>query len=595
MCESGRSASAPTTKPHPDPRILREQVRALHRALPPIMAVHLLVGGAMVATLHRLFPGPALTIWAIAMLAMLLLRGLLYLHYRWHATPQTTARHCRYFLFGAGLSGVLWGLAGVMFFSHSLDYQLFVLFILVGMGAGAISSLTAYMPAFLAYFPISMLPVAIRLLWSDEPVHIGLGLMTLAYISALTFFAHSISRSLAESWRLRFENLDLVEELSAQKNEAEQANVAKSRFLAAASHDLRQPLHALTLYVSLLDEATDAPRVRDFVGKIRRSVDTLQSLFNALLDISKLEAGTLVPERESFAVQPLLDRLANDFAVDAESKRLQLAIPACDAVVYSDPALLEQILRNYLSNAIRYTEQGEIRLAAAPQRESLRFDVSDTGIGIDATQQRLIFDEFYQVDTPGRDRSQGLGLGLAIVARVARLLGHDVAVDSQPRHGATFSVSVPLGRRTEIRTAGAAESTKPYLAAHPVRIVVIDDDIDVRESTRAALEHWGCEVLAVATLNHALSELGGNAPDGVIADYRLEGGHTGLDAIRTLRVHHGLCPGIIVTGDVAAAPLRELKESGLQLLHKPVPPAKLHAFVMNVRRAASARLSCEPT
>ena len=234
-------------KPHPDPRILQEQVRTLHRALPPIMAVHLLVGGTMVVTLRNIFPGPGLQAWGVAMLAMLLLRGLLYLHYRWHATPQTTARHCRHFLFGAALSGVLWGAAGVAFFAPTLEYQLFVLFILVGMGASAISSLTAYMPAFLAYFPISILPVVIRLLWSGQPVPIGLGLMTLGYISALSFFAHNISRSLAESWRLRFENLDLVEVLGAQKNEAEQANVAKSRFLAAASHDLRQPLHALTL------------------------------------------------------------------------------------------------------------------------------------------------------------------------------------------------------------------------------------------------------------------------------------------------------------------------------------------------------------
>lgn len=549
----------------------------------------------MVATLWETFPGPALRIWAVFMLAMLLGRAALYVHYRRHAHDDIAVRHSRYFVLGAALSGLLWGIAGVVFFAPTLEYQLFILFILVGMGAGAVSSLTAYMPAFLAYFPISILPVAIVLLNTAEPVQVGLGMMTLAYVAALTFFARNISRSLAESWRLRFENLDLVRELSEQKHEAEQANLAKSRFLAAASHDLRQPLHALTLYVSLLDEAPDPARAREYGGKIKRSVDTLQNLFNALLDISKLEAGTLVPEPEAFPLQPMLDRLNNDFAIEAESRQLALMISPCDAIVYSDPILLEQILRNFLSNALRYTEQGEVRVETQRQQDgSLCIDVIDSGIGIDAAQQSLIFNEFYQVNITGRDRSEGLGLGLSIVARVAKLLGHPVAVQSQPGRGSLFSVCVPPGQASAILGDRSVDRLEQPPVIRPLRILLIDDDETARESTRTVLETWACEVIAAGSLSDAMRRLAGSTPDGVIADYRLAGKYTGLDAIHALRQRFGDLPGIIITGDVAARPLRALQESGLQLLHKPVPPSRLRAFVESVRRATAARLPRQP-
>lgn len=578
-----KPASRPT-------RVLDEQVRALYQGLPPIIAVHLLVGGVMVATLWTTFPGTGLRIWSACMLAMLLGRAALHWHYRRHAHEGGIAlRHSRYFVLGAALSGLLWGVAGVAFFAPTLEYQLFVLFILVGMGAGAVSSLTAFMPAFLAYFPISMLPVALRLLWTEQPVTIGLGVMALAYVVALSFFARNISRSLAETWRLRFENLDLVRELSAQKLEAEQANLAKSRFLAAASHDLRQPLHALNLYVSLLDDAHDMPRVRDLSARIGQSVGTLQNLFGALLDISKLEAGTLVPEQESFPLQPMLDRLSNDFAVEAAHRDLHLDIARCQAVVRTDPALLEQILRNYLSNALRYTHQGQVRLGALQTGDEVRIEVSDTGIGIDPAQQERIFEEFYQVKGPGRDSSEGLGLGLAIVARVARLLNLQIGVRSASGKGSTFFVEVPAGDPAMITPAHPSHPDAPPTIDRPVRILIIDDDPGIRESTQATLESWGHPVITATSLDDALVRLTDVAPDGIIVDYRLGVGQTGIDALCALEKRFGPRPAVVITGDVAGAPMRELMASGRQWLHKPVAPAKLRAFVQSVRRAASTR------
>ncbi|MFN3716562.1 MAG: ATP-binding protein [Thiobacillus sp.] len=577
-----------TIAPRPA-RVLDEQVHALYQGLPPIIAVHLLVGGVMVATLWAVFPGPGLRFWSAGMLAMLLGRAALYWHYRQHAHDDIALRHSRYFVMGAALSGLLWGIAGVAFFAPTLEYRLFVLFILVGMGAGAVSSLTAYMPAFLAYFPISLLPIALRMLLTDEPVTIGLGLMALAYVVALTFFARSISRSLAETWRLRFENIDLVCELSAQKLEAEQANLAKSRFLAAASHDLRQPLHALNLYVSLLDDARDMPRVRELSARIGQSVGTLQNLFGALLDISKLEAGTLVPEQESFSLHAMLDRLTNDFAVEATHRRLQLDIVRCREVVRTDPALLEQILRNYLSNALRYTRQGQVNLNATRMDDQVRIEVSDTGIGIDQAQAGRIFEEFYQVKVPGRDSGEGLGLGLAIVARVARLLKLRIGVHSEPGKGSTFFVEVPAGDPDAVMPMHDAPQDIAPALDRPVRILLIDDDPGIRESTQATLQNWGHPVITAASLPDALNRLADGAPDGIIVDYRLGVGQTGIDALIELEKRFGPRPAVVITGDVAGAPMRELMASGRQWLHKPVAPAKLRAFVQSVRRAASTR------
>jgi signal transduction histidine kinase/CheY-like chemotaxis protein len=429
----------------------------------------------------------------------------------------------------------------------------------------------------------------VRLIATDQPVTIALGVMALVYVMALTFFARNISRSLAETWRLRFENIDLVRELSEQKLEAEQANLAKSRFLAAASHDLRQPLHALNLYVSLLEDAGDMPRVRELSHRISQSVGTLQNLFAALLDISRLQAGMLQPESEIFAIQPMLDRLSNDFAVEAAHRGLQLDISRSDAVVCTDPALLEQILRNYLSNALRYTRQGQVRLKAHRDGNAVKFEVSDTGIGIDPIQQQHIFQEFYQVKSTELDGGEGLGLGLAIVSRVARLLHLDIGVRSLPGQGSTFFVNVPAaGASSTLSEAPPARDTQaaPDCVVH---LLIVDDDPGIRESTQALLESWGHRVTTAASPEDALQAAANHLPDGIIVDYRLGSGRTGIDVLHELEKHHGTRPAVVITGDVASPPMRALMASGRPWLHKPVAPAKLRAFVQSVRRDVLAR------
>jgi CheY-like chemotaxis protein len=260
-------------------------------------------------------------------------------------------------------------------------------------------------------------------------------------------------------------------------------------------------------------------------------------------------------------------------------------------VLYTDPALLEQILRNYLSNALRYTKEGSVTLAATRGDDAVRIDVVDTGEGIPVDKQSAIFREFYQLHNPERDRSKGLGLGLAIVKRLSVLLKHTVGVQAEPGHGSTFWVEVPLGAGQPAAPL-APDAMEQMSSGAPAMLVVIDDDRSVRESTRHLFEEWGCEVVAGASTASVLTMLErlGRRPEGIVADYRLREGHTGLEAIRILHEQYGDdIPCLIITGDTASEPLRSLRNSGVQLLHKPVAPAKLRAFLNNVRRAAAKR------
>ncbi len=579
-----------TTKPkhtYLPQQVFIEQIHALYKHLLVILPINLIVGSLMIYGLWSEVSQQALTLWGIALLTSVILRVFLYVIYH-RIDPQSIGqKQATFFALGSGLTGVVWGATGVILFpADTLEYQLFILFILVGMGAGAVSSLTAYMPAFYAYFVPSLLPACLMLISLSDPIHISLGIMTLAYVFALCFFGHNINRSFIQSLSLRFENMNLVQELSKQKEQAEQANIAKSKFLAAASHDLRQPLHALSLFTSVLDESIKYPKVRKVVEQINASIDALQNLFNALLDISRLEAGVMTVEKTDFRLHVLFEKLANDFNPQAEEKGLQIFWPTSPCTVYSDPSLIEQILRNYISNALRYTRRGEVKVICQLQGEQVNIQVKDTGSGIAAEDQQAIFAEFHQLNNPERDRGKGLGLGLAIVERIAGLLQHSISVESTPDQGSIFSILIDISHADVHQQFCIQNNLETMNNFTGTTIVVIDDDISVREGTEALLQTWGCDVVAAASANDVIDELKAldKIPHGIIADYRLHNGHTGIESIHQLHEVYGpRIPALIVTGDIAAERLREVNSSGFQLLHKPVPAIKLRAFVRNVR------------
>lgn len=363
------------------------------------------------------------------------------------------------------------------------------------------------------------------------------------------------------------------DELFDAKEAAEEANVAKTRFLAAASHDLRQPMQALAMFVAVLAGRAMDPDQAALVRRIQDSVTALEGLLNGLLDVSKLEAGLVVPHAADFHVGAMMERLAAEFAPLCQAEGLTLRVVPCRAVVHSDPSLLERILRNLLNNAVRYTKTGRILFGCRREGRSVRFEVWDTGIGIPGNELRNIFREFHQVGNPGRDRRQGLGLGLAIVERLANLLDHPIAVRSQEGKGSVFSVKVAVAQR--VVPPPRPRQLQLGLARKGAAILVIEDEPDVRESLELLLESWGHIVLTAASAEDALRRLSewGRVPDMVVADYRLENGDTGGQAIARVEVHlrcEAKLPAIILTGDTAPERLQQAQALGYGLLHKPV-------------------------
>ncbi|MCC6947400.1 MAG: GAF domain-containing protein [Bradyrhizobiaceae bacterium] len=385
-----------------------------------------------------------------------------------------------------------------------------------------------------------------------------------------------------ESVRLLNALRERTDELSEKSRQLEIANTDKARFLAAASHDLRQPLHALNLFVAQLhlDHSNAEERTR-LVSRIDAAMIAMNELFDSLLDISKLDAGILEPTTTEFPIARLFSRLQTTFAEAAREKKIRLKVVSSSAWVRSDPILLERILLNLVSNAVRYTIRGGVVVGCRKAGTMLRIDVCDTGEGIPKDKQKEVFSEFYQLDTPDRDRLGGLGLGLSIVDRLARLLGHTVGLSSRVGRGTRFSVLVP---RVKSKGKAAHLSTIPLIAnrAQNKLIVVMDDDTLVRDGMRGILRSWGCRVVAAASDTEALAQLSEqeSRPDLIISDYRLAGGHTGITAIANLRNKLGAqIPAFIVTGDTSPERLREVDSAGYQLLQKPLSPMTLRTVV----------------
>ena len=374
------------------------------------------------------------------------------------------------------------------------------------------------------------------------------------------------------------------EELGRLYQQLEAANLAKSRFLAAASHDLRQPLHALNLFVTQLRGETDQAEKGLLLTRIDAAVAAMNELFNALLDISKLDADVLAPSMAEFPVDQLLKRIEMTFMATAREKGLRLRVVSNGAWTRSDFILLERILLNLVSNAVRYTAQGGIVVGCRHRRGALRIEVWDSGIGIPEDQQQDIFNEFYQLDTTDQNRG-GLGLGLAIVERLCRLLDHPIEVTSRVGKGSRFAVSIPLVSAT----SPVAVSPQPTfdLAAETL-VAVIDDDALVLEGMRGVLRSWGCSVVTANSDGAALAALAehGRPPDLIISDYRLRDGMTGFEVVERLRTaFNAQMPAFLISGDTAPERLREAKASGYFLLHKPVLPMNLRAVVSQLLKS----------
>lgn len=369
--------------------------------------------------------------------------------------------------------------------------------------------------------------------------------------------------------------------LRESKDAAEKADRAKSHFLAAASHDLRQPLHAMQMYLVALREKLEQKEALDIVGKVENVSITAGRLLNSLLDISQLEAGEVTPQIEDFPVQEMLRRLTLSFAPVAQQKNLELRVVRSKVVVKSDPALLERIVGNYLSNAIRYTEKGTVLLGCRRRGDKIAIQVWDTGIGIPDASLNAVFQEFVQLHNPERDRGKGLGLGLAISHRLAACLGHEIECRSNVGKGSHFGIVVDRGTETNAVQKSTALAKFPT-SLDGTNVVFIEDDKIVGQATTELLVSWGCNVRWATSAQTGIEIVTRSdfTPDVILADYRLPGDQDGLQVATALQLAVGRAiPIIIVTGESDLSKISALSDLGYSVLRKPVRPAKLRSLI----------------
>ena len=388
---------------------------------------------------------------------------------------------------------------------------------------------------------------------------------------------------------------DLNAALAEAKSDAERANFSKTRFLAAASHDLAQPITAARLFVTSLDSAALPGQAVTLIRSAENALTTAEALLAGLLDISRLDAGAEDVRLEHFEIRTLLEPLVGEFRLLAREKGLQLRHARSSAIVHTDVRLLRRILQNFLSNAVRYTRYGTVLIGCRREGLALRIEVWDSGPGIPPSRQHEVFEEFRRLEAPGGEGHRGLGLGLAIAQRTARLLGCGLSLRSSPGHGSVFAIAVPLGERARTASAGTHRSSDSDRVSGAA-VMCVENETAVLAGIRALLSRWGCEVITARTRESALEAIHfGAAPDLLLVDYHLDADVTGVDLAKELSAKlGGELPCIIMTADQTQQSKRDAASHGFQVLHKPLKPAALRAMLNRMLALGGARASLDP-
>jgi signal transduction histidine kinase/ActR/RegA family two-component response regulator len=578
--------------------IRREQVRARLAMYPTMLGSQAMLAALLVWMMWDVLAHDTLLGW----LALVYGAHLFELVGWWLSKDEADdVRSCRRwdarFKLHTTLAAAAWGVGWVvMFIPADLGYQALLICVAMGMSAGAVTINPIYRPALFIYLGVLLSPLIVRVAMESDGTHWILAFMLLTYVAFLLNSGIKLMQAFELSLQRRFENESLLETLRAREGEiaaalevAENANQAKSKFLATASHDLRQPLQALRLFTEALQDVAKETESQRLAGQIGKSVTALVDMFDDLLDVSRLDAGIIQPRWQHFELFDLFDRLYVDFEPQAQAKGLRLELPhchevavhdpLCDTIVYSDPFLLERMLRNLVSNAIRYTDKGVIKVTCRGLPNKVEIAVKDTGMGIRPEMLPHIFEEYYQANNPHRDRRKGLGLGLAIVRRVEELLGYQVDVESTPDQGSTFRFSLQKG--------DASILARPYIITQSRQdvsnkvIALVEDDADIREFTTEIMQDWGCNVFAGESGTAVLRALDKEClrPDMLVCDYRLPENQTALDVMQQMRDYWGDLPVLVVTGDTGAGTLQSIQNSGAMLLHKPIATSRLRSMM----------------
>ncbi len=474
-----------------------------------------------------------------------------------------------------------WGsVSFFLFVPESFSAQL-LLAVAVIVGISAIMSSTIiYSPIFYTVLAMS-LPMIIVFFVQGTDIHYYLAIGCIGYTVMLFFLHKSLHKSMIDSLRFQFINQQLAFNLNTMKEIADQANIGKSKFLAAISHDLRQPIHAHSLFLGELKDQYNKHHIfSDLINKLEISLESISELFNTLLELSRLESGSVKPDVQSFTLYDLMSRIENEYNIKAIKHGVELRVVKSNVVVRSDKVMLGRIIRNLLDNAIKYNAQGKVLIGCRKKENSLIIQILDNGVGIGKDEQKYIFDEYYQVRNSNKQKSIGVGLGLSVVKEQCELLGHHISLSSCHNKGSVFSIEVPVSDDTSIKGVeyldGLIDNDLKYS-----NIIVIDNEGSNQSAIASILLSWDCNVTVGYKVEDVLEKRNSDwIPDIIISDYNLNHGLTGFEAIDKVRKLYGDKVGVaIIADDITEINNNDLLERNIPVLQKPVNPAKLRTLL----------------
>lgn len=547
-----------------------------------------LVVALTAALVWKHFPASTVITWVALSFMLTTFRARMDSHYlRILPSGQEAVRWGWIFAGFSFLSGSLWGSIGIIFFApNDMMITAFLCIMVASIVGGSVTLLSAFPPAYYLSAIPTILPFGIRSLIHGGELFTVLGVLAFVCLWVNFVSCRSIYATQRESLMLRFQNLELIQQLTQQKELAETAVRAKTQFLAAASHDLRQPAHALGLFVAALRALNNRPElkrsdVENITNRLQATLKNLGQLLNGLLHVSRLDAGVVEVIKRPIKLQDALNDLHSEFSESAHIKGIKFRIVPTSLWVNTDPVVLQRVLLNLISNALRYTEHGRILIGCRRRGMSVMVQVIDTGIGVAVDQLPKIFQEFYQIHNAARDHARGFGLGLSIVQRSVHLLGSELTVESTLGKGSLFAFSLPITPAMvapQMQNQISTSSNDGQLTT----ILAIDDDVEVLDAVQLLCSTWGYTVISALSLEQALeaTEEHASAIGFILADYRLAEFVTGADAIRAVLARIGRrVPAAIITGDTSPERIREANATGFKLLHKPLDPQELRSLL----------------
>lgn len=571
MVENTSASRVSVVAESPPPRLEDQLLLLLGRQATrvpiPVFAISLIIAGlvAQYVTPYAWVP------W-LAVVALVLVARITILPRLPNRTDIPVQKRVRIAIALSLINGIAHG-SSLVFFVFLTDFErVLQTMLLTGLCTGSVATTVGYRPIFLGFF----LPIfpALFILWAWSPgsdaaywINISVAVLVAIFGAILIALANDSFKLFRDSFELGTQKDKLNLQLRSALIEADAAGRAKTRFLAAASHDLRQPLHTLTFYGAALAMRPLDAKSREIAEQMDVALQALATQFNALLDISRLDAGVVKVNPSTIRLSRLLDRIRAEFEPLARDDGLQLNFDCPDdATIFVDEALLERVVVNLLSNALKYTDDGQIDVQVTKDQDNCVLSIRDTGKGIPANELEHIFEEFYQLSNPHRDRREGFGLGLSIVKRTLGLLKLDWRIESEVGRGTVFFITLP----SSVESMKQDISISDDISLAGLQVLAVDDEADVALGTKTLLEEMGCQVTTVSSTDEAVQAARGHKPDILLVDFRLRDEDTGLETVRAVRERYPGMPAIMISGDTAPDRIREANDAGLELLHKPV-------------------------